>query len=94
MIRKRPDIPNILPSKHARPSLRRVIADRLRNTDRPWSIAVDLLVLAGFTVALCWEVWEFGLDGEWEHMAIACVFLAAGVVYAFRAFTTDREDHR
>lgn len=83
----RPDVPKILPAKHARPSLYRALVDGLRNADRPWSIGIDLLALACFTAAMCWEVWEFAQDGEWEHMAIACAALIAGTVYAFRAFT-------
>lgn len=83
----RPDIPEILPAKHARPRRLRAFVDGLRHVDRPWSVGIDLLVLIGFTAALCWEVWEFAQDGEWEHTAIACVALVGGTVYAFRAFT-------
>jgi len=46
--RRRPDIPAILPPKHARPSLRRVLADGLRYADRPWSIGIDIALLHGF----------------------------------------------
>ncbi len=91
--RSRPNIPKILPTGRPQPTIRGAIADGLRHADRPWSIGVDVLVLACLVGGLCWEVWEFGGDGEWPHLAFACACLVANVLYAFRAFTIDREDH-
>lgn len=88
----RPDIPQLLPAKPAQQPLPQTLIAGLRDVDRPWSIAIDLLVLGAFVALMCWEVWEFGLDGEWEHLAAACVCLVAGVLHAFRSFTTDRPE--
>lgn len=94
--------PAILPARHAQPSVGRTIARNLRraltaaahNTDRPWSIAVDAMVLAVLTGLMCWEIGEFGFTGVWEHLAAAVAVLVAGTLYAFRAFTTpDRSEH-
>jgi acyl-CoA synthetase (AMP-forming)/AMP-acid ligase II len=96
-VHNRPDIPQLLPPQHARRTRSRrrgALAAGLRHGDRPWSIALDAAVLATFVGLLCWESWEFGVDGEWEHMAAAIAVLIAGAVYAFRVFTADREDHR
>lgn len=92
-IMNRPDIPSIRPAKHAQPTWSGLFVAAARNVDRPWSIGVDALVLAAFFGLMCWEGWQFGLTGAWEHLAVATVVLVAGVMYAFRAFTApDRSE--
>lgn len=92
----RPDVPEILPAKHARPNLRQALAAGLRHADRPWSIGVDLVLLLLIGGVMCWEGWEFARDGEWEHLLAACACLTAGVLHMFRAFTDspDRSETR
>lgn len=89
--------PPILAAKHARrgrlrrlaAALRKNLAANLRDSDRPWGAGIDAFVLAAFLVLMCWETEQFAYGAPWEHLAAAAVVLVAGVVYAFRAFTTD-----
>lgn len=93
--------PAILAARHARTgrarvlgaALVKVLATNLDDAERPWSIGVDAFVLTGFLVLLCWETGEFAYTGLWVHLAAAVVVLVAGVVYAFRAFTTTRSEN-
>lgn len=78
----------ILPPEHTRRTVLRAFAAGLRDANRPWSIGIDVLVLAGFLALMCWEVGEFAFTGDCAHLVAAVVVLAGGAVYAFRAFTT------
>lgn len=90
----RPDIPEILPAKHARLKLHQALAAGLRHVDRPWAVGIDALLCVLLIGLMAWEgLYEFAQDAEWQHLAAAIAALIALALHGMRAFTTpDRED--
>lgn len=90
----RPDIPEILPLKQARPDLHRALVDGLRHADRPWSIGVDIVLLGLLLGLMGWEAfYEFPLDLELPHLLAAIGASVAAALHGMRAFTSpDRSE--
>lgn len=78
-IMNRPDIPKILPPKHARPSRLRVLTAVLLD------VATFVCAMALF-VGMCEEVGEAGFTGDWTHLAVGIVGLVGLVQYGARIY--------
>jgi hypothetical protein len=92
-IMNRPDVPKILPGKHAQQPLRSRLAAGLRHVDRPWSMAIDAFLLLAVFGVMAFEGWEFARDLEWEHAAAAITAALIFALHGMRAFTSpDRSE--
>jgi hypothetical protein len=91
--------PEILAARHAHTGRRRAagalkaqLAATVTAAARPWSIGIDVLTVASLLTLMCGEVAGYGFTRDWQHLAAAVIAYTAATVYAFRAFTTERED--